>query len=95
MTREDGLIASVCAVIASVVGPGRVPPEASAETVLADGGLWLDSVELLQVIATCETEFGIVFDPATDLLDGSLATLGTLTTLIRSKKPLSTPASDS
>ena len=50
---------------------------------LRDGGLWLDSMELLQVVIACEAQFGITFKPAEDLLGDGLETLGTLAGVIR------------
>ena len=44
-------------------------------------------VELLEVIVACETEFGITFEPASDLLDDALRTLGTLAAVIQTKNP--------
>jgi acyl carrier protein len=69
-------------VIAGVVGVARVPAGLGADTALANGGLWLDSVELLQVVLAAEAEFGIVFEPGEDLVGDGLQTLGTFGDLI-------------
>ncbi len=70
-------------VIAGVVGAARVPSGVGAHTALAEGGLWMDSVELLQVVLASEAEFGVVFEAAEDLTAQGLETLGTLADLIR------------
>jgi acyl carrier protein len=72
------------AVIARVVGTSRVAADSGAETRLTDG-YWLDSVELLEVLIACEQEFGIVFEETRDFAEGSLVTLGSLATLIRTR----------
>jgi acyl carrier protein len=88
MTDRDALLDRILAIVARVVGPKRTPPpDIGAHTPLGDDGLWLDSVELLQVVIACEAEFGITFDPATDLVGGGLSTLGTLADLIHGKNP--------
>jgi acyl carrier protein len=81
-------------VVAGVVGAARVPADASADTALADGGLWLDSVELLQVVLAAEGEFGIVFEPGEDLVGHGLTTLGTLADLVR-RRSAAAPATGS
>ena len=74
-------------IITGVVGPARMPAEVGADTPLADGGLSLDSVELLHVVVTCEAEFGITFEAAEDLVGDGLHTLGTLADVIRRRGP--------
>ena len=80
---DEALVEGLCAIVARIVGAPRVPADAGAGTVLGDGGLWLDSMELLQVVIACEAQFGITFKPAEDLLDDGLQTLGTLADVIR------------
>ena len=41
--------------------------------------------ELLEVLITCEQEFGIVFEESRDFDEGTLSTLGSLAALIRSR----------
>lgn len=83
---RDWLLDATHALIERVVGPDRTPPNAGADTRLSEG-YWLDSVELLEVVIACESEFGIVFDETHDLKGDAFETLGTLTDLIRSKHP--------
>jgi acyl carrier protein len=80
------LVSRVAAVIARVVGPERTPPDAGADTPLAGGGFWLDSVALLEVIVACEAEFDVSFDPDTDLTPEALATVGSLAQLVAARR---------
>lgn len=72
------------AVIERIAGRDRTPASCGPDTPIGDGQ-WLDSVELLEVVVACETEFGIVFDETGDLASGTFDTLGTLTEMIRAK----------
>ena len=88
MSRDaDPLLEAVRGLVSRVAGPSRTPPDAGADHALSGGGFWLDSVELLEVVVTCEEEFGITFDATRDLAEDALSTLGTLTELIRAKHP--------
>jgi acyl carrier protein len=78
-------MARITAIIEQVTGPGRTPAACGPATPLGDGS-WLDSVELLEVVVACETEFGIVFDESGDLSGGALNTLGTLSAAIAAKR---------
>jgi len=79
------LVDRVAGVIAKIAGPERTPPAAGSETPLAGGGFWLDSVALLEAIVSCETEFGVSFDPDLDLTPEALATVGSLASLVEGK----------
>ena len=85
MRTPDPLFDATRVIVERVAGPSRTPPNSGPETRLSGAGFWLDSVELLEVVVACETEFGITFDATRDLADGALDTLGTLTELIRLK----------
>jgi acyl carrier protein len=80
---DEAVVEELRTIVARVVGARRVPADTGAGTVLRDGGLWLDSMELLQVVIACEAQFGITFKPAEDLLGDGLETLGTLAGVIR------------
>ena len=67
-------------VVRELAGPARTGP-LDAATPLRDGGLWLDSVALLELVVAVEREFGVDFEP-TDLSDASLRTLGSLAEVI-------------
>lgn len=86
MTRvSDPLLDAARALVTRVAGPSRTPPGSGAETPLSEAGFWLDSVELLEVVVACESEFGITFDATRDLTPAAVETLGSLTELLRSK----------
>ncbi len=86
MSATDPVLEATRALVERVAGPARTPHPAGSATPLSEAGFWLDSVELLEVIVACETEFEIVFDATRDLTREALETLGTLTELVRSKR---------
>ena len=73
-------------IVTQVAGPDRIPSGAGPDTPLQDGGFWLDSVSLVEVIIACETEFDVVFDPETDFTDHALSTVRTLYGVIQAKR---------
>ncbi len=79
-------VEQVRAIVARIAGADRCPPDAGAHTPLRDGGFWLDSAGLLEVIMACEVEFGVAFDPETDFTDEALGTVGALLRVIRAKR---------
>jgi acyl carrier protein len=85
MTPEPTLD-QVLAVIGRIAGDHRSPADAGPDTLLMEGGFWLDSVHLLETVIACEETFGVVFDPALDFSDRTLITVGTLWDLIRAKQ---------
>jgi len=80
----DPLLDRTRAVIERIAGRDRTPASCGADTPLGDGQ-WLDSVELVEVMVACETEFGVMFDETGELAAGAFDTLGTLTRMIRAK----------
>jgi len=82
---DDRVIERVQAVVARVAGPSRTPGDAGPDTLLGEGGYWLDSVDLLEVTIACETEFGVIFDGERDLTMESLSTARSLAEVIRRK----------
>lgn len=85
MTRPP-TIELVLSIVARVAGPDRTPRGAGRNTPLADGGFWLDSVDLLETVLACEHAFGIQFDSAIDFTDHTLSTVGTLVDVIEAKR---------
>lgn len=90
MSVPDPLFEAVRALVERIAGPSRVPAHGARDARLTEG-YWLDSVELLEVLVACEATFGIAFDDTRDV--DALDTLGSLTTLVRSK--LAVPRSTS
>ena len=78
---SDPILARTRAIVERVAGAHRTPPLVTRETKLADG-FWLDSIEMLDVVIACETEFGIVFSEQGDLDVSSLDTLGSLVDVV-------------
>lgn len=68
-------------IVRELAGSARTSGPLNADTPLRDGGLWLDSVALLELVVAVEREFGVDFEP-TDLSDASLRTLGSLAAVI-------------
>jgi acyl carrier protein len=80
----DRILDRVQAVVARIAGPSRTPRDAGPDTPLGEGGYWLDSVDLLEVIVACEKEFGL-FDDERDLTTEGLGTARNLAEVIRRK----------
>jgi acyl carrier protein len=79
---ETPVLDRVQALVAGIAGPDRTPPDAGPDTALIDGGFWLDSVSLLEVIIACEAEFGVALDSQADLTADTLTTARKLAALI-------------
>lgn len=84
MNRDDAL-GRVEAIVVKIAGPHRTPADVGVDTALGEGGFWLDSLGLLEVIIACEDEFGIVFGSGPDFNPESLRSLGSLAELVRRK----------
>ena len=61
-----------------VAGADRTPADAGPDTPIREGGFWLDSVALLELIVAAESEFGVEFDPTRDFEEEPLRTVGSL-----------------
>lgn len=81
---ESSVLERVQALVVGIAGPDRTPPSVGPDTQLVNGGFWLDSVSMLEVIIACEAQFGIVFSK-TDLTGQSLASLRKLADFIESR----------
>jgi acyl carrier protein len=84
---SDPVLARVEAIVSGIAGSGRAVPSPGPQTPLGAQGYWLDSVDVLEVILACEHEFGVQLADAGDLTGETLASLGTLTDLVRRKLP--------
>jgi acyl carrier protein len=76
--------ARVLATVIRIAGSSRTPPDAGPETSLADGGFALDSVDMLELIVSCEQEFGIELDPKALLAADALRSAGGLAQVVQS-----------
>jgi len=74
------------AILADVAGPDRTPEPIEASTQLSEGGFWLDSADLLEVVLACEEAFAVSLDPAA-LARGSELTVGGLLHAIAAAGP--------
>lgn len=81
----DDILRRVQAIVTSVAGEKRVPPDAGPDTPLGDGGYWLDSVDVLEVILGCEEAFATRLDQDPDLTAEALQSARTLADLIRKR----------
>jgi acyl carrier protein len=86
VTSPGALIEAMRALVTRVAGPSRAPVESGPATPLSEGGFWLDSVELLEVVVACESEFDITFDATRDFAGDAFETLGTLAALVDRKR---------
>ena len=77
---------------ARIAGPARAMPAADGATPLADGGYWLTSLDLVDLVVACERHFGVVLEPETDLTAESLQSVGTLAETVARR--LADPAPD-
>ena len=75
---QDTDIARLVDILTEIAGPDRTPERVSAETCLNEGGFWLDSADLLEVLLTCEAAFSVSLDPTTILPEGSSLTVARL-----------------
>ena len=76
----------VRSLVERLAGPGRTAADAGPDTPLADGGFWLDSIEMMELIVSCEVEFAVVFQGETDVTPETLCTVRSLADLIRTKR---------
>jgi acyl carrier protein len=84
---EPSVVDRVLKIVADVAGPSRTPPDAGAGTPLCDGGFWLDSLALLELVMACEAEFDFDFDPGTEIAQAKRATVGSLAAIITERRP--------
>jgi acyl carrier protein len=79
----DDVLHRLLEIVAFVAGSHRVPSDLGPHTPITTGGIELDSTAMLELILSCEAEFGITFHPRTDLTEDSLRTVGTLADSVR------------
>ena len=84
---SDPVLEGVLAIATRVAGPRRTPDDAGPDTPLTDGGFWLDSIDLLDLVMACEHEFGLRLDPNQDLAPDALRTVRTVADLVRRRLP--------
>lgn len=82
----DDLVAQIERIVREVIGPDRLATEFGPDTPLSDGGLWLDSVQLFEILLACEQQFGRVFEGDWDNLATSFQSARTLAARIRERR---------
>ena len=77
----EAIVAEVSRLAASLSGRARSDAGADADTPLANGGFWLDSIALLELVVACEQTFGVSLEEI-ELTPDDLSTVGRLAGLI-------------
>ena len=80
------VLGRVQAIVAAVAGPLRTPAAAAPDTPLWEGGYWLNSVDLLEVMIACEHEFGVRFEVGAERTAEGLRTVASLAVMILAKE---------
>lgn len=73
---NTAVLGRLLVLLSRTAGAGRMPADAGPETPIREGGFWLDSVALLELIVAAESEFGVEFDPTRDFDEAALRTAG-------------------
>ena len=81
------VLGRLMALLGRIAGADRTPVDAGPETPIREGGFWLDSVALLELIVAAETEFGVEFDPTRDFDEAPLRTVGSFAACIGARLP--------
>ena len=85
MLEGDTVLDRVRDILVRIAGPDRAPANLAPDTPLGEAGLWLDSVELLEVILACDQAFGVGSGADEDPPPTALGTVGALAAWIRSR----------
>lgn len=81
----DPVLGRVVDIVSRIAGSARTPAAVGPDTPLWDGGFWLQSVDLLEVMLACEEAFGPLFGDAEGSVADSLRTVGTLSARVRAR----------
>jgi acyl carrier protein len=71
-------VTRLIAILTEIAGADRTPPHVRPETPLTEGGLWLDSADLLEAVLACEAAFSVRLDPPALFADLSTLTVARL-----------------
>lgn len=82
---RDPILSRVLEIVIHVAGPNRKPADPGARTRLSGGGFWLDSIDLLELMLTCDQAFGPVFGAKSGPAMAHVETVGDLATLIEER----------
>ena len=81
MSAPDDL-SRLIGILTNVAGPDRTPERVGVETPINEGGFWLDSADLLEVLLSCEAAFSVELDPSTLLPEEAELTVARLMSAI-------------
>jgi acyl carrier protein len=71
--------------VARIAGPARTRGHVSGDTALGEDRLWLDSLDLFEVILACEEEFGVRIGADATTVAEALRTVRDLAELISAR----------
>ncbi len=89
----QSILARVLAIAGTIAGPNRTPPDAGPSTPLWNGGFWLDSLDLMDLMLACDAAFGPVFDGRCGAAIADTLTAGELAAAIEARMRPRSPAS--
>ena len=84
---RDRVLSRIVALAVGIAGHGRGPSSPDSLTPLGQGGFWLDSVDMLELVLACEVEFAVTFE-AVDLAGPALDNIEGLADLVLAKLTL-------
>jgi len=79
---DDLVLERVKTIVVRIAGPARTPEHVGGDTALGENGLWLDSLDLFEVILACEEEFGVRIGADADTAAEAMGTVRGLAALI-------------
>ena len=82
---SDSILARVLSIISEIAGPNRTPPDAGRSTRLWNGGFWLDSIDLIDLMLACDAAFGTVFEGPSGASIADTRTVGDLVAVIEAR----------
>lgn len=92
MSQNEQIVNEIIPLIVNAVNLHHVDPKTlNASTSLRDGGLELDSVDILEIIVAVEHRYGVKIDDA-ETGKKYFRTLGTIAQMIQERQPSANPA---
>jgi acyl carrier protein len=82
---DHSVLASVLDIVVGIAGPNRTPPDPGTSTRLWEGGFWLDSIDLLDLMFACDETFGRVFERMPRTVMADIRTVGDLVAVIEAR----------
>ncbi len=85
MITDRDIQARLHRIAAGIAGPSRAPADPGPDTPLGEAGYWLDSIDIVEVVLSCEREFGVTFDGEAELVPQTLSSIRAFADLIAGK----------